>query len=316
MEPLVSVIIPTYNRAGYLSQTLKSVLEQTYRDIEVIVVDDGSTDNTTEVVASFNDSRIRYLKQDHRGLPAIGRNTGLKAASGDYIAFLDDDDLWMPEKIEKQLDYLSKHPEYTIMYSNAWFIDENGVQNGLVMKPKYLKEGDIFEELIWGSPKFFIPQLTVLMKRKVFENIGFFNEDPSMRFIEDYEYWLRASLRYKIGFIDELLAMYREHSQGGGLTVNYGKLGQKVLYSLINDPLVPNKDKVIERIHDLYFKSAICNWRDPNKSAARDDLKKYLSYSIQRMSIINLFKGMCLWILINLAPPKFYTILCNLSRKI
>jgi glycosyltransferase involved in cell wall biosynthesis len=212
MEPLVSVIIPTYNRADYLKLALKSVLEQTYKNIEVIVVDDGSMDNTAEVVADFNDPRIKYFYQKNTGLPAATRNRGLREASGEYIAFLDSDDLWLPEKLEIQVDYLRNQPDYHLAYSNAWIIDETGARKGLIMDLELFKEGKIFKDLVKYN---FIPQLTVLMKRKVFDEIKFFNEDPALRAVEDYEYWLRVALRrYKIGFVKEPLAIYRAHSGG------------------------------------------------------------------------------------------------------
>ncbi len=112
MNPTVSVIIPTYNRANLVSRAIKSVLNQTYQDFEIIVVDDCSEDNTEEIVKSFNDSRIRYIKHKKNKGGSAARNTGIKRARGKYIAFLDDDDEWLPSKLEKQImlfEKLSKH---------------------------------------------------------------------------------------------------------------------------------------------------------------------------------------------------------------
>ena len=285
MEQLISVIIPTYNRAEYLKLALKSVLEQTYKNIEIIVADDGSTDNTAEVVADFNDPQIKYFYQKNTGLPAAVRNLGLREASGDYIAFLDSDDMWLPEKLELQVEYLHKHPKYQLVYSNAWIIDENGVREGLLDKIESSKEGKNFGELVRGN---FIPQLTVLMKREVLKKIGFFNEDPSIRAAEDYEYWLRVALHYKIGFVKEPLAMYRVHSMMVSHGINHAKSTQKVLFSLINDPLVPNKNEVMERIYELYYSSAVYNWKNSDKLAAIEDFKKYLVWSIRNFKIKDL----------------------------
>jgi glycosyltransferase involved in cell wall biosynthesis len=297
MKPLVSVIIPTYNRVDYLKLALKSVLEQAYKNIEVIVTDDGSTDDTAKVVADFNDPRIKYFYQKNTSLPAATRNLGLREASGEYIAFLDDDDLWCPEKLEIQVEYLRKHLEYYLVYSNAWFIDENGVRDGLLEKLESFKGGKIFEELVRYNC---IPQLTVLMKREVFEKIGFFNEDPTLRAIEDYEYWLRVALQYKIGFVKEPLAMYRVHSGGATHEINHAKQILKALSSVINDPSVPNKNKVVERIYELYLSSAIYNWKNSDRLAAREELKKHLMWSIRNFRIKNVFKVLAVYLVLKL----------------
>ena len=104
-SPLVSVVLTTYNRADLISETIESILSQTFRNFELIVVDDGSTDNTEEVVRSYNDERVHYIKTDNWGGPAKPRNIGIKKAKGEYIAFCDDDDLWLPNKLEVQLKH-------------------------------------------------------------------------------------------------------------------------------------------------------------------------------------------------------------------
>ena len=309
MGSLVSVIIPTYNRAAYLKLALKSVLEQTYKNIEVIIADDGSTDNTAEVVAGFNDPRIKHFYQRNTGLPAAARNLGLREASGEYIAFLDSDDMWLPKKLELQVEYLREHPEYHLVYSNARIINEKGIRKGLLLKSESLKEGEIFEELIKTN---FIPQLTVLMKREVFENIGFLNEDPSLRAVEDYEYWLRVALRYKIGFVKEPLAMYRVHSGGIAHTTNGARLSQKILSSLLSSSSVPNKDKIVERIYGLYCYSAIHNWKMQDKLAAKEDFKKYLIWNIKNFKIINIFKVLALYLILK---TELFYLLSRLYRR-
>ena len=272
MNELVSVIIPTYNRVDYLKIALKSVLEQTNKNIEVIVVDDGSTDKTSDVVMSFNDTRVKYFCQEHSGFPAVGRNLGMQKAIGKYIAFLDDDDMWFHKKLEKQVEYLHKHPEYFLVYSNGWIIDEEGVQGELLLKPKFIREGDIFLEL---TKRNFILQSSVLMKKEVFNNIGFFTENPSIRAAEDYEYWLRVALQYKIGFVKEPLVMYRIHSGGIINNVNSAKIDQIVLSSLLNNSIVLNKNKVKKSINKLYLRSAYFCWQNSDKKAAINELKNY-----------------------------------------
>ena len=296
MEPLVSVIIPTYNRAEYLKLALKSVLEQTYKNIEVIVADDGSMDNTAEVVADFNDPQIKYFYKKNTGLPAATRNLGLREASGEYIAFLDSDDMWLPEKLEIQVEYLREHPEYHLAYSNAWIIDGTGVRKGLIMDLELFKEGEIFKDLVKCN---FIPQLTVLMKREVFDDIGFLNEDPALRAVEDYEYWLRVALRYKIGFVKEPLAMYRVHSEGVSREMNLAPAQQKTLFSLLEDPSVPNKNEIMERVYELYYPSAMYNWKNSAILTAKKELKKYLRYNFRHLHLINCFKALRFGVLFN-----------------
>ena len=121
--PVVSAIIPTYNFGRFLGEAIQSVLDQTFTDFELIVVDDGSTDDTREVVGSFNDSRIRYIYQENRGLPAA-RNTGIKASRGEYIAFLDSDDIWLTQNLELKVKSLDSHPDAGLVCSDGYNFDD------------------------------------------------------------------------------------------------------------------------------------------------------------------------------------------------
>ncbi len=288
MQPIVSVIIPTYNRANFLEKSIQSVLAQTFEDFEIIIINNYSEDNTLEVISNFKDTRIRIITFRNDGIIAKSRNQGLMHSAGKYIAFLDDDDLWLSKKLELQVDYLNKHPEYSLVYSNGWIIDVTGKRKQLFFKLGTLKQGNIFRRLVNGN---FIPQLTVLMRREVFENIGFFNEDPSLKAAEDYEYWLRVALQYKIGYLDEPLAEYRVHSGGMIHTLNKAKLEQKALISLVkNFSNLSNKNKVVERIYELYCHSAVYHWKNSNKLASKEDLKKYLIWSLENFKIISMIK--------------------------
>jgi len=285
----VSVIVPTYNRAHLVTETIDSILSQTFADFELILVDNYSSDNTEEVVKSYTDERIRYFKHQNNGVIAVNRNYAIRKAQGEYIAFCDDDDLWFPEKLEIQVKYSCAHPEYYLVYSNAWIFDENGVLNGLCRKPRSFKEGEVFEELVKYN---FIPQLTVLIKGEVFENIGFFNEDPSQLGAEDYQYWLRTALYYKIGFVGEPLAMCREHPGRASHGINSARLNQKVFSSLIDGLSIPNKNKVIEAIYESYYQSALYYLKNSDKSAAKNEFKIYLTWCIRNLKVLNLFKNM------------------------
>jgi len=196
-RPKVSVIIPTYNRCALLHEAIASVLEQTFKDLELIVVDDGSTDETRDVVMSFDDPRIRYLFQANRGVSAA-RNWGVASSRGGLIAFLDSDDVWLPEKLETQVSYLEKHPGISICQT-----EEIWIRNGVRVNPaeKHRKfSGWIFRECI---PLCIVSPSAVMLTREAFDRLGGFDED--LPACEDYDLWLRASLRYEIHTLPEAL---------------------------------------------------------------------------------------------------------------
>jgi len=210
----VSVILPTYNRAHMITEAIDSVLSQTFEDFELIVVDNYSTDNTESVVKSYRDNRIRYFKHRNHGLVSVSRNYGIEKSSGEYIAFLDDDDLWLPEKLEKQLKILDSNKELGLVYSDYYFIESNGNLIGETcfrsLKPF---RGNVFNELMVGN---FIPQLTVLVRREVLDMVGGFN--LRYKIAQDYDLWLRIAEQYPLDFTEEPLAKYRTH--GGNISRN------------------------------------------------------------------------------------------------
>lgn len=200
----VSVIIPTYNRAGSAVRAVESVLSQTYANLDVIVVDDGSTDDTGRLLEQYA-RRIRYLKLPHRGLPAISRNEGLKAARGEFIAFLDDDDTWHQNKLEKQLECMEQTQTQAIC-SNAHRIRDNR-QDDLFFpssenRPLRLRELLMDNKLITSS---------VVLHRSITDKIGYFPESPKLKAMEDYAYWLRAVVYAPIYYLDEPLVAYTDN---------------------------------------------------------------------------------------------------------
>lgn len=200
--PTVSIIIATYNREHVLRRAIQSVLAQTYQDFELIIVDDGSIDNTERLVKSFNGEKIRYIRYRENKGPATARNTGIQSANGDYIAFLDSDDEWMPEKLEKQMrTFETAPPEVGLVYTGFFKITNNKIRyrhGGLTPS-----DGNVFRNLLNGS--FVLPSAT-LVKQECFERAGMFDE----RFfpIEDWELSLRISRHYQFKCIDELLVIY------------------------------------------------------------------------------------------------------------
>ena len=194
--PLVSVIIPTYNRSRWIGKAVESVLNQTFQDFELIVVDDGSTDDTGEKLSPYL-NRIVLLSQPNRGVSAA-RNLGVRRASGKYFCFLDSDDLWRSRKLEIQLAKMHEKPEYKVSYT-----DEIWIRNGKWANPKKRHQkysGWIFRKLL---PLCIISPSSIMIKQTVFEAAGLFDE--SLPAGEDYDLWLRIGSRYPILFIPQKL---------------------------------------------------------------------------------------------------------------
>jgi glycosyltransferase involved in cell wall biosynthesis len=212
-DPIVSVIIPTYNRAHVLARAIQSVLDQTYQDFEMIVVDDGSNDNTEEVVKSFNDPRIRYIRHEGNRGAAAARNTGIKAAKGKFIAFQDSDDEWLPEKLQKQMKVFENAPARVgVVYTGFWSIEGNVKQYGPNREILY-KEGDIHSQILQGN---FIGTPAAVVKKACFEKAGMFDE--RLPRLIDWELWIRVSKYFDFKFIDEPLGV--AYFVGGGIRTN------------------------------------------------------------------------------------------------
>jgi len=200
--PKVSVIIPTYNRAHLVGRAIRSVLNQTYQDFEIIVVDDGSTDNTEEVVKSFNDPRIRYIRHEENRGGSAARNTGIRAARGEYIAFLDSDDEWLPKKLEKQLQKFSQvGRQVAAVYVGREWRDCQREKTVRVFVPRF--RGRIFKYLLMENV---VGSCTDVMVRKAcLEEVGLFDERLPAR--QDIDLWIRLAKKYEFDFIPEILSI-------------------------------------------------------------------------------------------------------------
>lgn len=199
----VSVIIPTYNRAHLIERSIRSVLNQTYENFELLVIDDGSTDNTQEVVEAIRDDRIRYIRCEENGGAAKARNRGIAEAKYDYIAFQDSDDEWHTDKLERQMKVLTEASEDVgLVYCEYHYNGLNGLEDISPNRdiPLEQKSGNIFPQLLSGN---MIGTPVMLVKKECFEKVGVFNENfPCM---EDYELVLRIAKEYRIEFIPEVL---------------------------------------------------------------------------------------------------------------
>lgn len=204
----VSVIIPTYNRAHLLGRSIRSIMNQTYQNFEIIVVDDGSTDNTDELIFSLVNEKIRYIRHEKNKGAAAARNTGIKAAKGDYIAFQDSDDIWLPEKLEKQMEVFKTAPKkvgvvytgfYRIIGSKRIYMPYSWVNK---------KDGDIYPQILAGN---FVTTQSITVRAGCLEKVGLFDENLPR--LQDWEFVIRLSKHYSFEFIDEPL-LYSYYTQG------------------------------------------------------------------------------------------------------
>jgi len=210
MNELVSIIMPSYNTANYISLTIESVLKQTYNNWELIIVDDCSTDNTDEVVAKYDDKRIIYLKNKKNSGAAVSRNKALKNARGKWIAFLDSDDLWYSTKLEEQIKFMKKN-DYSFSYTNYREIDESGKENGFeVSGPRKITTRGMYHYCWLGC-------LTVMYDA---EKIGVI-QIVDIKKNNDYAMWLKVIKKTDCYNYDKVLAQYRKRS---GSISNHGYL--------------------------------------------------------------------------------------------
>jgi glycosyltransferase involved in cell wall biosynthesis len=196
----VSTIIPTYNRSGELLATVESALAQTYPDFEVIVVNDGSDDDTREVAEGIDDPRVTVIHHPHNRGVAAARNTGIGAARGVLLAFLDDDDRWMPDKLAKQVP-LFADPAIGLVYCGVAIVDERGKVAWQVLPTR---RGDIYKALLFKN--YPLTGSVVVTRRACFEQLGTF--DQKLPPFEDHDMWLRIARRYRVDFVPEALTLF------------------------------------------------------------------------------------------------------------
>ncbi|MFQ5709464.1 MAG: glycosyltransferase [bacterium] len=244
-----SVIIPTYNRLAFLQEAVQSVLEQSYRDFELILVDDGSTDGTKDLMRQFGEA-VKYVGKKHGG-PASARNRGIREARGAFVTFLDSDDLWLRDKLQVQIEYMKSRPEAMVCYT-----DEIWIRKGVRVNPrkKHAKySGWIFERCV---PLCIVSPSSVLMRKEFFREVGCFDE--ALAVCEDYDLWLRASLRFPFHFIPQKLIIKRG-GHGDQLSSHWGCdcfRVQALLKLLQREALSPKQrqlvvDKLVEKCQIL-----------------------------------------------------------------
>jgi glycosyltransferase involved in cell wall biosynthesis len=206
--PLISVVLPVYNAEKYIGEAIRSILDQTYKNFELIVINDGSKDRSEEEIKKIQDPRIRYYSQSNAGMAAT-LNKGLSLAKGELIARQDADDISLPERFQRQVDFLQKHPDYALVGTWALIIDESGKPTGKKHKHpiqhEELKFDLLFDNMFVHS--------SVMFRKSVLDTCGVYDEKLHA-LVQDFEYWFRISRNYKIANLPEYLQLYRQISSG------------------------------------------------------------------------------------------------------
>ena len=262
MNELISIIITTYNRSKFIEETLYSIQNQTYTNIEILVIDDGSEFNIAreidEICRQF--SKCTYYWKPNTGQPD-SRNYGIARANGDYIAFCDDDDYWVLDKLAKQVNILNNNPDFDIVTGDIGYVDKNGVILDTIKTHKPFNHGYIFENLLYKNRT---SSVVPLLRKNVFERTGLFN--PNFTLAEDWDFWRKAAHYHKFYAMDEVLAYVRIH----GDNMSYKKielknrilLYQKLTKSLLNwgsDKFQKEDFKLIRKIEKKMYYKLISN---------------------------------------------------------
>ena len=208
-EPLVSVIMPTYNQAQFIREAITSVLKQVWKNLELIVVDNYSMDGTEQVVASIMDERLRYYKFSNHGIIAASRNYGIKQAQGRYVAFLDSDDVWFQDKLMQQMNVLEQDGRCQMVFCRFQASNTDSEPQERIFGPKdFRASGYVYHKLIRYN---FIVSSSVIARKAVLENVGHFCEETSLAHAEDFDLWLRIAHNHRIVFLPQILGFYRMH---------------------------------------------------------------------------------------------------------
>ncbi len=266
-NPEISVIIPTYNRALILEETIQSVLRQTYKELELIIIDDGSTDNTRQLIERLTDKRIIYLYQENRGLPTA-RNKGIENAKGKYIAFLDSDDIWLPTKIEKQLGVFKKSKfNPGVVYCGVEYIDENGKEIREKKLPAY--RGNIFLYLLGARRNVVLGAgSTILVRRECFKECGLLDE--SLPYRVDLELLIRISQKFSFDYVSEPLVKIRIHNKRISFNLDTIIKGREMLFDKIYNDLRQHR-RILAK---YYYQAGMLYIRKGDKHKGREYMIK------------------------------------------
>lgn len=243
-KPLVSVIIPTYNDGDYLCEAIEGVLNQTYENLEIIVVDDGSTLDPKPMLEKYM-SHVCYIRKANGGVGSA-RNTGIQSAKGQFLAFLDSDDIWMPRKIEMQVRRFMQQPELGVLFTDQCTFDEAGIRSRSKTEMCEVFEGMVFEKLFSCN---FVGISTVMIRKECVDRVGMFDQTGEISTIEDINYFIRLARYYKFGYIDDVLVKYRLH--GDNMSNDFQKMYEQ---DFVNFEKIANLFPDLDLKNSSYFK--------------------------------------------------------------
>ncbi len=291
MVTKLSVILTCFNGEKWIAETIKSVLTQTFVDFELIIINDGSTDKSEQKILSFSsDKRIKYFSQENIGIPGA-RNVGIRKALGEYVCILDQDDLWLPEKLAREVEYLDHNRDVGVVYTGACIINEKGEVVGRRTVPICTKNL-LLRKLIDYN---FIPTTSIMMRRECFDTIGLLDE--TLYGCDDYDLWLRAAGKYHFGLIDMPLVKVRYHQEQAShserMFSDRTKIFEKILI------MYPLYQKVIQdKLSGLYYVLA-------QKSLANENIYKAKSEFLKSIRLKPCWLRPWIWLIF---------ISCGLSR--
>jgi len=271
-DPNVNVIIPVYNGEKVVGKAIESAFKQTYQDIVITVVDDGSTDNTLQVLAGFT-GKIHIISQANSG-PSAARNAGIRATKSEYIAFLDADDFWLPNKLEKQMPLFKEDPDVGLVFGDISFASSKRVLKDTSFKLVPPSKGAVFHELFKDN---FIPATSVVIRRCCLDEIGLFDEEIIGP--EDYDLWLRISQVWKVDYVNEPVAIYR--ISPGQLSANNYRMIQQLIhvksriFSNYPDLSTMNQKTLEYCYYNLYTRAAKLALMENQPSKCRSYLEDY-----------------------------------------
>lgn len=266
-NPLISIIMPTFNRVNFLKKAIKSIQKQTYDNFELIVVDDASTDNTENLISSLRDNRLIYVKNPKNMGGAASRNVGIHLAKGEYIGFLDDDDEWLPSKLEKQVSFFNEHPEVDIVYTGFLVRDINvwNIIGQIVPKMRGMIREELLMDNCIGTTS------TLLVKRGALLRTNLFDETlPSC---QDWDLWISLSKFCYFDYLAEPLVIYSVHGDRISNNIEAVLEGRKKIFAKYKEEIEKNKN-ILAR-HYLKIGSAYCQLGNMNKGRKymKDGLK-------------------------------------------
>lgn len=275
-SPAVSVVLAAYNRAEFLPETIESILSQRFQNLELIVIDDGSTDQTQRVLAPYA-SRIQYLYQQNYG-PSAARNFGVRSARAEWIAFQDSDDLWLPDHLLTLYGYVSNHPDCGLVFANGNYLGGPAHNRKTIIPEaksrRLMKRGVLLEDLF---DKSIVRLQAALVSKRCYQQVG--GHDETLRISMDLDLAFRIFSRYPIAYIDEVVFSYRRHA--GNISANQElrlieniRVIEKLLEYNGNAEAILGSGRVRSRLAYRYYRLAKGRWKQGDKDQARDALTK------------------------------------------